>query len=136
MLKKYGYAALVFLPVMIMLVWTATLENERHQGREVVVRLQGYDPRDLLSGHYIRYELDWDNTDCTQFENGICPQSAFDQWGRFYVPESKAMALDKVIRDEGNTAEMVFSYKRGIKPYALRLLVNGESWQAAVDNKK
>lgn len=136
MLKKYGYAALVFLPVMIMLMWVATIEHARHQGREVVVRLRGYDPRDLLSGHYIWYQIDWDKTDCTQFAGGLCPKMAFEWSGRFYVPESKAMALDKVIRDEGNTAEMVFSYKKGVKPYALRLLVNGEAWQAAVDNKK
>lgn len=129
--KKYGYIGLVFLPVMIMLVWVATIENERRQGQEVVVRLQGYDPRDLLSGHYILYQIDWDKTDCAQFENGICPRSAFDWSGRFYVPESKAQALDKAVRDTNNTAEMVFSYKRGIKPHALKLLVNGQAWEQA-----
>lgn len=133
MLKKYGYAGLVFLPVMIMMVWVATIENERNLGREVVVRLRGYDPRDLLSGHYIWYQIDWDKTDCTQFEGGLCPKMAFEWSGRFYVPENKAQALDKVVRDTNNTAEMVFSYKEGFKPYALRLLVNGESWERAVN---
>ena len=28
MLKKYGYAVLVFLPVMIMLAWVGTIETE------------------------------------------------------------------------------------------------------------
>lgn len=131
MLKKYGYAGLVFLPVMIMLAWVATIENERYQGREVVVRLRGYDPRDLLSGHYISYRINWDETDCAQFENGVCPRAAFERQGRFYVPEDKAMMLDKAVRDSRNKAEMVFSYKRGIKPYALKLLVNGKEWNAA-----
>ncbi|MBO5285169.1 MAG: GDYXXLXY domain-containing protein [Alphaproteobacteria bacterium] len=133
MLKKYGYAGLVFLPVMIMLVWMTEIAHQRNQGREVVVRLRGYDPWDLLSGHYISYWLDWDNTDCTQFEGGLCPKLAFGGAGRFYVPENKAQALDKAVRDTNNTAEIVFSYKEGFKPYALRLLVNGESWERAVD---
>ncbi|MBO5039191.1 MAG: GDYXXLXY domain-containing protein [Alphaproteobacteria bacterium] len=133
MLKKYGYAGLVFLPVMIMLVWVTEIAHQRNQGREVVVRVQGFDPRDLLSGHYIWYRIDWDKTDCTQFESRICPKLAFEWGGRFYVPENKAQALDKAVRDENNTAEMVFSYKEGFKPYALRLLVNGEAWERAVD---
>lgn len=131
MLKKYGYAGLVFLPVLILAVWVGTIEIERNMGREVIVRLQGYDPRDLLSGHYISYQLDWDKTDCAQFENGICPRAAFERSGRFYVPEDKAATLDKAVRNADNTTEMVFSYKRGIKPYALKLLVNGKEWSTA-----
>ena len=133
MLKKYGYIGLVFLPVFILLMWVGTIEVQRQKGREVVVRLQGYDPRDLLSGHYISYRIDWNKTDCAQFENGVCPRAAFRHTGRFYVPESKAAALDKAIRDVNNTAEMVFSYRRGIKPYALKLRVNGESWENAIN---
>ncbi len=133
MLKKYGYIGLVLLPVVILLAWVATLEVQIWQGREVVVRLQGYDPRDLLSGHYIRYQLDWENTDCTQFDNEVCPVNDFDQVGRFYVDEDKAMALDREVGDRNNTAEMVFSYRKGQKPLALNLLVNGESWKTAAD---
>lgn len=132
MLKKYGYIGLVFLPVIILLIWVATIEIERRQGQEVVVQLQGYDPRDLLSGHYILYQIDWDKTDCAQFENSVCPWAAFGWSGRFYVPESKAQALDAALRDMSNTVEMVFSYKQGIKPYALKLLVNGKEWNAVV----
>lgn len=131
MLRKYGYAGLVFLPALFLLAWVGTIEIQRYQGREVVVRLMGYDPRDLLSGHYISYQIDWDKTDCAQFENGVCPRAAFERTGRFYVSEDKAAALDKAVRDRNNRAEMVFSYKRGIKPYALKLLVNGEEWEKA-----
>lgn len=132
MLKKYGYIGLVFLPVVIMLVWVTTIEIQRHSGQEVVVRLQGYDPRDLLSGHYINYQLDWDKTDCTQFKDGICPRFDFEKFGRFYVNEDKAIVLERAIRDNSNTAEMVFSYRKGMKPLALKLLVNGEDWEEAV----
>lgn len=133
MLKKYGYIGLVFLPVLILLMWVATIEVQRGQGREVVVRLQGYDPRDLLSGHYISYRLDWDKTDCSQFENKVCPIFSFERTGRYYVPEEKAVLLERIIQNNANEAAMLFSYQKGMKPLALKLLVNGESWEAAAD---
>lgn len=135
MLKKYGYIGFVFLPVLALLVWVATIEGQRYQGKEVVVRLRGYDPRDLLSGHYIRYQLDWDKTDCTQFENNVCPIFSFERTGRFYVPEGKAALLEKVIQDSANEPAMLFSYRKGMKPLALNLLVNGKPWEAVVNKK-
>ncbi len=134
MLKKYGYIALVFLPIIALLFWVAMIEVQRGQGKEVVVRLRGYDPRDLLSGHYIQYWLDWDKTDCSQFENNVCPIFSFERVGRYYVPEDKALLLEKLIRDNG--AEMIFSYQKGMKPLVLKLLVNGEPWDVAVDKLK
>lgn len=136
MLKKYGYIGLVFLPVFILLLWVATIEVQRNSGREVVVRLRGYDPRDLLSGHYISYQIDWDKTDCGQFDGGICPWHDFERMGRFYVPENKAQALDQLVQNRVNTTEMVFSYRKGIKPLALKLLVNGEDWEVATDKSE
>lgn len=127
MLKKYGYIGLVFLPVLILLLWVATIEIQIHQGQEVVVRIKGYDPRDLLAGHYILYQLDWDNTDCSQFENEVCPTNAFEHTGRFYVSEKEAVAIEQQLRDNDVQAEIVFSYQRGFQPKALDLLLNGQS---------
>lgn len=129
MLKKYGYIGLVFLPVLILLLWVATIEVQIHQGKEVVVRIKGYDPRDLLAGHYIYYQLDWENTDCSQFENGICPTKAFERTGRFYVSEKEAVMIEQELRDDDVQAEIVFSYQRGIQPKALDLLLDGQSWR-------
>lgn len=136
MLKKYGYIGLVFLPIIALLVWIATIEVERHQGQKVIVRIRGYDPRDLLSGHYIQYSLDWDKTDCTQFENKVCPIFSFERTGRFYVPENKATELEHIIQDNTNEAAMLFSYRKGMKPLALNLFVNGKSWEMVVDKLK
>ena len=133
--KKLWIAALA-LPWVCLLVWTLSLTVQRFRGSEVTVRVMGYDPRDLLSGHYIAYEIDWEHTDCTQFANGICPQEEFckeARWGRqcrFYVPETQAQRLDKLFRQSGeNRFEVIYAYKPGQTPIAKQLLINGKDWQ-------
>ena len=143
MSNKYGKLLLVMLPVLMLLCWVGFLSLDRHSGQEVVVRIGGYDPRSVLSGHYIEYQIDWDNTDCFQFEDNVCPKKDFMRimsyhdfgWGRgprgrFYVSEKSAEALDKAVRNSDNKAEIVYSYKKGRRPYALRLLINGQIFQS------
>ena len=139
MLKKYKDFILVLAPAVILLMWCVGLSLQLRSGQEVTVRIMGYDPRSLLSGHYIMYRIDWTNTDCTQFDKGICPKDDFrkglyqQQWGRtyrFYVSEKVAVALDNAVRNSANKAEIVYSYRKGHKPFALRLLINGEAYQS------
>jgi len=129
---------LFFAPALMLLSWVMFLSYQLHSGQEVRVCVKGYDPVSLLSGHYIRYVIDWDNTDCRQFANNICPKDDFEKslyrqyWGnagRFYIDEKQAMALDNAIRNSDNVAEIIYSYQYGQKPYALRLLINGEDFQ-------
>lgn len=144
MLKKYSNLILMIAPTLVLMVWALMLSIELHSGQEVTVRIKGYDPRSLLSGHYISYDIDWDKTDCSQFEKNVCPKEDFEslqsnnfngvwhgRWGKqykFYICEKDAQFLDREIRKTDNVAEIVYSYRAGKKPYALRLLVNGKSW--------
>lgn len=137
MIKHYLKLFLMIGPAVLLLIWVSVLSYQLHSGREVVLRISGYDPRSLLSGHYIQYQIDWENSDCGQFENGVCPKEEFSRalfkgyWGnngRFYVSEKQADALDKAVRSSKNEAEIVYSYRKGRRPYALRLLINGQSF--------
>ncbi len=141
MRNKYLKLLLMMLPALMLLCWVGFLSLDRHSGQEVVVRIGGYDPRSVLSGHYIQYQIDWNNTDCSQFEDNVCPEkdfmrtlNSYDWWGgwrgRFYVSEKEAETLDKAVRNSDNKAEIVYSYKKGRRPYALRLLINGQSFQS------
>jgi hypothetical protein len=54
-----------FLPLALLLplvglglIWLQT-ERESHQGSEWDVPIAGYDPRDLLRGHYVQFRYDW-----------------------------------------------------------------------------
>lgn len=39
-------------------IWAMTWRAAQ-QGQEWLIPIQGYDPRDLLRGHYVRYRYDW-----------------------------------------------------------------------------
>lgn len=141
--KKNLNIVLLIVPTLVLMAWALMLSIELHSGQEVTVRIKGYDPRSLLSGHYISYDIDWEKTDCSQFEKSVCPKEDFElllnsqtafyvglggKHYRFYISEKDAQFLDREIRKTDNVAEIVYSYRAGKKPYALRLLVNGKSW--------
>lgn len=49
----------LLIPVLGMgLTWFLS-ERESHQGTEWDVPIAGYDPRDLLRGHYVQFRYDW-----------------------------------------------------------------------------
>ena len=146
-MRKSIWGILFMLPFAVLAVWTLCLTYQRNTGREVKVAVEGYDPRDLLSGHYIQYQIDWEKTDCTQFINGICPQDDFckeARWGkqcRYYVPENFAADLDDLFRrfrsgDESLTFEVVYAYQPNRQAIAKRLLINGEDWRNAMVKDK
>jgi hypothetical protein len=60
------YAAVV-LPVLGVLALTAQAEWKVRHGPEWVIPIEGYDPRDLIFGHYLlyRYDFNWQGqSDC------------------------------------------------------------------------
>jgi uncharacterized membrane-anchored protein len=51
-------AAALLLPIMALAYsWIATCRLAQ-QGQEWLIPIRGYDPRDLLRGHYIQYQYD------------------------------------------------------------------------------
>ena len=141
-MPKNIFAVILIVPLICLMCWTGVLFMDRQSGQEVRVSIQGYDPRDLLSGHYIQYQINWDKTDCSQFEDGVCPQDEFCMqatWGRqcrFYVPENDAAELDRLFAEsrfgKSNNFEVVYSYKKGRKPIAKQLLINGDDWRKSI----
>jgi len=51
--------AVVLLPALGLAGLWATSEYQSRQGLDWEVEVQGYDPRDLLRGHYVEYSYDW-----------------------------------------------------------------------------
>ncbi len=60
-------AALIF-PVVALLALTGYKAYKVHAGVEVILPIAGYDPRDLLSGHYLIYRLDLPEETCPASE--------------------------------------------------------------------
>lgn len=134
------WIALFWLPLIALAIWALSLAQQRASGYDVKVAVEGYDPRDLLSGHYIQYQINWEKTDCSQFTDSVCPKEDFcidARWGRqcrFYVPENAAPQLDKLFQEfrSGNknnlNFEVLYSYKKGRQAIAKQLLINGKDW--------
>lgn len=137
-LANIGHSLLKFLwiiPFFVLLGQVVYLKVETAIAPQVVVAIRGYDPRSLLSGHYIQYEIDWAKTNCSQFEKGMCPRYVFNQIPhRYYVPQRDARRLDSLLRnrdryEEPLKFEIIFAYIKGRQPIARMLLINGQEWK-------
>ncbi len=118
----------LFLPIFVLLLTIGRSEYSLSEPEPVRLRAVGYDPRSLLSGHYLRVEIDWSNTDCRQFEGGICPKERFRNNYRYYVPEQSARGLEQKISSGQYVVELEFAYPNQGEPKLLNLLLDGKKW--------
>lgn len=141
-MHKEQWIRLSFIvPILFLLGWVIYLSLFTLTAQEVKIRIMGYDPRDLLSGHYLAYQIDWDKTNCSQFDNSVCPTYDFSKIPhRFYLPEKEAVLVDRLFRENSfnsiqeRTFEIVFSYAAGKTPIAKQLLIDGKDWRNALIN--
>ena len=120
----------LFLPVIFLLSFFILQNYQANMGYEVKVPVKGFDPRDLLSGHYVLLQTDKENIDCQQFENNICPDNNyFQKTYRYYVNEKQAQTLENLIRNNQTKAEIVFKIIPNKAPKVKSLLINGEEWE-------
>jgi len=148
----YLFIALLF-PIITLMTLTAHKRNIIMTGYEVIFPITGYDPRDLLSGDYIVYSVQYpvssicegaqsnqtayiclDNMtfsferdpSCQHYLRGVCYYSRFVAGiERFYIPESKAAVLDKQVRD--GEASVVVSVSPDGRALVKDLRINGKS---------
>ena len=80
-------------PLIALLIWTIALHMQIKDDQSVIIAVEGYDPRDLLRGHYVNLSLYWDATDMTQFQNSNCRQADFKKTYRYYLDEKDGPGL-------------------------------------------
>ncbi len=73
-MKTLRYLLAIFVPVFVMAYWIHDLEQSVFSGKMIHVPVQGYDPRDLLAGHYLQYRLNLGELDpCSvASSDGVC----------------------------------------------------------------
>lgn len=126
------------------------------RGREWEFKIRGYDPRDLLRGHYLTYRIDWaveePEVECAQCclcleraegRQSVTRRQCSDAGGcearltedelpaleRYYIPEERAAGLESAVRAE--RASVVLSSVGG--RLALKdLRVDGKPWREAL----
>lgn len=122
------HVAALALPLLGLGGMWLSADRLSRQGTEWDVPIQGYDPRDLLQGHYVQFQYDWPNSrgadgersDLT-FEDlclsGSAPviarvwerttetcvgfiRAGEAQQGRLYASQSEALRLQDQLRDQ------------------------------------
>jgi uncharacterized membrane-anchored protein len=125
----YLWCALL-LPIVAFAGLTVRAELSRASGPVFRVAITGYDPRDLLQGHYLRYRIQWpadgtcDAVTCclclrtsgvhTKVECSVAARTCDAQLSRqmveqgreFFIQEDAGPALEQAIRREGGTMDL------------------------------
>ena len=70
-MKKYLLIAAVVFPIVVLLGVMLSKQAQLSQGSQVVLPIAGFDPRDLLSGHYLTYRINYGaSPDCYRVQGG------------------------------------------------------------------
>ena len=154
---KKGLLIALIIPIISLAVLIGYKKYILSIGKEVILPITGYDPRDLLSGHYLIYTINYGVEDicrgmsyklkkpgyvclstktfsynwpdnCELLITGICNRSRFEAGiERYYVPEEEAKKLEDLVRSK--EASIVLSVPRNGKAQIKDLLINGTSWR-------
>lgn len=135
MSKKIFFIAGLLIPIIFFVGWLSLLEYRLVNIPEVKIAVRGFDPRNLLSGHYLLLQPDWNQTDCHQFADNICPQERFRDYYAYYVSEEKALELERLLRQSETQAYLVLSFPIQATPMVKNLEINGQSWIQAAPAK-
>ncbi len=120
----------LLLPLIFFVSWSGSLAWQQTYSPTYEVVINGYDPRDIVYGKYIRFRYDWENPESQKPED----KDNLPIFGRFYVPENKAYNLEQMMRDETlrnkfKASVVIYGKKNSIK----KLTIDGLSWQEALD---
>lgn len=90
MKNKFGLVFALLLPVAVLAgnVWLH--HQQRTSGEAVIFPIEGFDPRDLLSGHYLIYRIDYGIA-----ENSGCPTSDITA-SLCLTPERRVYPVDEL----------------------------------------
>lgn len=152
----------LLLPIAILAANAWLSQQQRTHGDTVVLPIHGFDPRDLLSGHYLTYEIDYGINDetgcpasdieavvclmpearvfssdelpdsCTQFISGNCDNKA-----RFITKLERFYIPEQYAKPldqhvQNNRGELLISLD-GAGNAAIRdLLIDGQPWKKLV----
>ncbi len=136
-MKKHLVLIGLLVPVAALFIWVAGIEVKYSGSPKVLIKAEGYDPRDLLSGHYLQLRLNWHDTDCKQFADNECPRNRFEYTYRFYLPEHDAELMDSLISSRRNLdMDLEFSMHAAAAPLLKELYVEKQPWKAWLQKEK
>jgi uncharacterized membrane-anchored protein len=70
-LKNRPLFIALLIPFLALSALTGFKAFKRFAGQEIIIPISGYDPRDILSGHFLTYRLDLVGSVCSNDENYV-----------------------------------------------------------------
>ena len=151
------FTCVVLLPLLGILAFMGQAQYRASTGEVYRVRIKGYDPRDLLRGHYLRYRFDFSTqltssaslTDYCFVREGenrfsLSTVSSSDQDSctsrikrhhleraqKYFIPEAHADALERQLRDQFAEVDLIINANGH---YSVgRLYLDGVPWEESV----
>lgn len=148
-------ALAVLIPILSLIALTGYKHFVRTTGTQVELPISGYDPRDLLAGHYLIYTVNYGVLDeclsrqgereayicltqrffsfekpeaCATFIKGSCRNGRFEAGiEKFFIPQSDAPQLEIDVREK--KASIVLSVMSSGTAQVKELLIDGKSWK-------
>lgn len=157
--RKMVLLILIF-PLLAMLSLTFYRAFRFYVGENIILPIEGYDPRDLLRGHYVTYRVKYgvenlcfnkssrlrsagfvclDNKsfsynrfpNCRKMIKGLCQAGTFTAGiEKFYIPEAHGKALDKMLRESRGSIELSLTSEG--KAQIKQLYIDGIPWSEVV----
>ncbi|MDR1123563.1 MAG: GDYXXLXY domain-containing protein [Elusimicrobiota bacterium] len=153
MINKNAKLFACIFALAVLFSWTGYVAVNSNTGETVEFKITGYDPRDLLSGHYLTYTVDFGVLE-SRTENRraylclddktVYPQKpsscalglageyykwnkAFNHRGidRFYIPEEYAQRLDKALRSGKHDAKIKVLITKNGAAYVKEMYFDG-----------
>lgn len=136
MSKKVWLGLALAFPIVFLSIWVWYVDSGIKNAPEITIRAEGYDPRSLISGHYLYLRLNWQDTDCTQFKDNLCHPNRFESIYKYYIPEDVAPILEKQIQQQKVKIDLVFAYPENKSPYLKKMLIDGIKWKKWLKEQK
>lgn len=129
MIQKIKMAALL-LPLLVPALLTGKIMYERAQAPIYQVRIEGYDPRDLLYGHYLMFRFAPEKSQGAEHFPKDMAEKLQRLQGRYYIPEEKAATLDRLLRDQGRIMAIDVGVPTQGKAFMGDLYIDGQPMPA------
>ncbi len=154
-ISKRGLLVVLAFPIAVLFVLFVYQQYISSFSEEVVLPISGYDSRDLISGHYVTFQIEYGvdgicpskpdlklgficlspkhfsyllPKNCTKLIRGICKNSRFNAGiEKYYIPENHAKALEDKLRLK--LASIVISITGRGHAQVKDLLIEGKSFK-------
>lgn len=145
------------IPILCLIILAGSKAYKDISGKKFTLNIVGFDPRDLLSGHYLTYRVqylkdgkricsssDKEKLYCFDNMSAVDTQAEFPKCKyvvkakcehlrfklgieRFYIPEEYSVELDKVVRDQ--KGKIIISVNTNGDAQVSNLLINNMDWK-------